>query len=133
MGESRVEGSGNPEKGQGRDAGQPDRSAGSPGEKRQWRDDGQPESSAGPEKPERQPERSEGNPEKRQRRDAGRDAAQQDEARKRQKIQRQLDEALANSFPASDPVSIVTSIEEEDWGAAPDPAAEAKRSPEDAS
>jgi hypothetical protein len=115
MGESRVEGSGNPEKGQGRDAGQPDRSAGSPGEKRQWRDDGQPESSAGPEKPER------------------RDAAQQDEARKRQKIQRQLDEALANSFPASDPVSIVTSNEEEDWGAAPDPAAEGKRSPEDAS
>jgi len=79
MGESRVEGSGNPEKGRGRDAGQ------------------------------------------------------QDEARKRQKIQRQLDEALANSFPASDPVSIVTSNEEEDWGAAPDSAAEGKRSPEDAS
>jgi hypothetical protein len=39
-----------------------------------------------------------------------------DEARKRQKIQRQLDEALADSFPASDPVSIVTSNEEEDWG-----------------
>ena len=70
-----------------------------------------------------------GNPEKGQ----GRDAGQQDEARKRQKIQRQLDEALANSFPASDPVSIVTSNEEEDWGAAPDPAAEGKRSPEDAS
>jgi 2-methylcitrate dehydratase PrpD len=33
-----------------------------------------------------------------------------------QKIQRQLDEALAASFPASDPVSIVTSHEEEDWG-----------------
>lgn len=41
---------------------------------------------------------------------------QQDEARKRQKIQRQLDEALEDSFPASDPVSIVTSNEEEDWG-----------------
>ncbi|HEY6824179.1 MAG TPA: hypothetical protein VI195_07040 [Steroidobacteraceae bacterium] len=41
----------------------------------------------------------------------------QDEARKRhQKIQRQLDEALAATFPASDPVSIVTSHEEEDWG-----------------
>ena len=40
----------------------------------------------------------------------------QDEARKRQKIQQQLDEALADSFPASDPVSIVTSNEEEDWG-----------------
>jgi hypothetical protein len=32
------------------------------------------------------------------------------------KIQRQLDEALDASFPASDPVSIVTSHEEEDWG-----------------
>ena len=40
-----------------------------------------------------------------------------DEARRRhQKIQRQLDEALEASFPASDPVSIVTSNEEEDWG-----------------
>jgi len=37
----------------------------------------------------------------------------------REKIQRQLDEALADSFPASDPVSIVTSNEEEDWGADP--------------
>jgi hypothetical protein len=62
-----------------------------------------------------QPEGSEGNPEKRQRRDAG----QQEEARKhQQKIQQQLDEALADSFPASDPVSIVTSNEEEDWGEA---------------
>ena len=51
---------------------------------------------------------------------ASRGDAAQDEARKRQlnqKIQRQLDEALADSFPASDPVSIVTSEEEEDWGA----------------
>ena len=42
-----------------------------------------------------------------------------DEARRRrhgEKIQRQLDEALENSFPASDPVSIVTSHAEEDWG-----------------
>jgi hypothetical protein len=41
-----------------------------------------------------------------------------DEERRRadQKIQRQLDEALEDSFPASDPVSIVTSHEEEDWG-----------------
>jgi len=30
-------------------------------------------------------------------------------------IQEQLDEALADSFPASDPVSIVTSQTEEDW------------------
>ncbi len=34
----------------------------------------------------------------------------------REKVQKQLDEALADSFPASDPVSIVTSNEEEDWG-----------------
>jgi len=39
----------------------------------------------------------------------------EDRARQ-EKIQRQLDEALAASFPASDPVSIVTSHEEEDWG-----------------
>jgi hypothetical protein len=45
--------------------------------------------------------------------------SQQDEARRRQKIQRQLDDALADSFPASDPVSIVTSNEEEDWGDEP--------------
>lgn len=38
-----------------------------------------------------------------------------DEAQK-QKVQDQLDDALAASFPASDPVSIVTSHEEEDWG-----------------
>jgi hypothetical protein len=57
---------------------------------------------------------------------------EQSEERKRQKIQRQLDEALADSFPASDPVSIVTSNEEEDWGASPDPATERKQSPEDA-
>jgi len=40
------------------------------------------------------------------------------------KIQRQLDEALAATFPASDPVAIVTSHHEEDWGqeaAAPPP------------
>ena len=40
---------------------------------------------------------------------------QQDEAQ-RLKIQQQLDEALEDSFPASDPVSIVTSHAEEDWG-----------------
>lgn len=32
----------------------------------------------------------------------------------RDRIQRQLDEALADSFPASDPVAIVTS-HQEDW------------------
>ena len=31
------------------------------------------------------------------------------------KIEEQLDEALADSFPASDPVSFVTSQTEEDW------------------
>ena len=53
-----------------------------------------------------------------------------DEARKRrawQKIQRQLDEALEASFPASDPVAIVTSHEEEDWGI--EPAAPAPKPP----
>jgi len=49
--------------------------------------------------------------------ESGKGDPAQDEARKRrQKIQRQLDEALEASFPASDPVSIVTSHEEEDWG-----------------
>jgi len=38
------------------------------------------------------------------------------ERRRSEKIQRQLDEALEDSFPASDPVSIVTSQVEEDWG-----------------
>lgn len=37
--------------------------------------------------------------------------------RQRRKIQKQLDEALEDSFPASDPISIVTSQAEEDWGA----------------
>jgi hypothetical protein len=43
----------------------------------------------------------------------------QDELPQKEKIQRQLDQALADSFPASDPVSIVTSNEEEDWGTEP--------------
>ena len=47
------------------------------------------------------------------------DPAENASRRRRQKIQRQLDEALAASFPASDPVSIVTSHEEEDWGTEP--------------
>jgi len=33
----------------------------------------------------------------------------------KERIQRELDEALAASFPASDPVSIVTSQDEEAW------------------
>jgi hypothetical protein len=48
----------------------------------------------------------------------------EEQERQRRKIQKQLDEALEDSFPASDPVSIVTSQEEEDWGegeAAPPP------------
>jgi len=57
-----------------------------------------------------------------------------DETRRRRRaeiIQRQLDEALDASFPASDPVSIVTSHHEEDWdceerpASAPQPAARA--------
>ena len=44
------------------------------------------------------------------------------ERRRKDKVQRQLDEALEDSFPASDPVSIVTTQDEEDWGEeAPDP------------
>jgi hypothetical protein len=50
--------------------------------------------------------------------------SQQNEARQRQKIQQQLDEALEDSFPASDPVSIVTSQAEEDWGEPQVPAQE---------
>ena len=50
---------------------------------------------------------------------AGDAARKERQKAERQKIQRQLDEALADSFPASDPVSIVTSQEEEDWGEAP--------------
>ena len=42
--------------------------------------------------------------------------AEQRRQHEQQRIQRQLDEALAASFPASDPVSIVTSQGEEDWG-----------------
>ena len=38
---------------------------------------------------------------------------QERKRRREQKVQRQLDEALADSFPASDPVAIVTSQEEE--------------------
>ncbi len=45
--------------------------------------------------------------------------SQQENERRQEKIQRQLDEALEDSFPASDPVSIVTSNEEEDWGTEP--------------
>ena len=47
--------------------------------------------------------------------------------RREQKIQRQLDEALADSFPASDPVSIVTSEDEEDWGSDGGAPAEAEK------
>jgi hypothetical protein len=43
------------------------------------------------------------------------DRSDKDKAQE-EKIQKELDEALAASFPASDPVSIVTSHEEEDWG-----------------
>jgi len=48
--------------------------------------------------------------------------------RQRRKVQKQLDEALEDSFPASDPVSIVTSQEEEDWGE-PGPAATPSQKP----
>jgi len=47
----------------------------------------------------------------------------EDIERQRRKVQKQLDEALEDSFPASDPVSIVTSQAEEDWGESDDAAA----------
>jgi hypothetical protein len=50
-----------------------------------------------------------------------RDAENVREARR---IEAQLDAALEDSFPASDPVSIVTSQTEEYWRAADTPAAE---------
>jgi hypothetical protein len=40
----------------------------------------------------------------------------EEQERHNRKVQQQLDEALEDSFPASDPVSIVTSQAEEDWG-----------------
>jgi len=48
------------------------------------------------------------------------------EAKKRRaaRIQRQLDEALEGTFPASDPVSIVTSQDEEAWDEEPEPSQE---------
>jgi 2-methylcitrate dehydratase PrpD len=47
----------------------------------------------------------------------------QDETKKRraaEKIERQLDEALKDTFPASDPVAIVVSREEEDRAETPE-------------
>jgi hypothetical protein len=49
--------------------------------------------------------------------------------RQRQKLQQQLDEALAESFPASDPVSIVTSGSEEYWGVEPQGAVSSRVEP----
>jgi hypothetical protein len=48
-------------------------------------------------------------------------------AARHDRIQKQLDEALAATFPASDPVAIVTSQIEEDW-IAPDDASDANAS-----
>ena len=57
--------------------------------------------------------------------------------RRNERIQRQLDEALAATFPASDPVSIVTSLDEEEWaeeadepGGPPAPSATEPSAPE---
>lgn len=47
-------------------------------------------------------------------------------AARRHRIQKELDEALADSFPASDPVSIVTSQREEAWEQEDPPAKTAK-------
>jgi hypothetical protein len=48
----------------------------------------------------------------------------EEQERHSRKIQKQLDEALADSFPASDPISIVTSQDEEDWGEEKPPVAD---------
>lgn len=47
---------------------------------------------------------------------ARQDAARRDRAR-HDRVQQALDDALADSFPASDPVAIVTSQHEECWDA----------------
>lgn len=60
----------------------------------------------------------------------------EEQERHSRKIQQQLDEALEDSFPASDPVSIVTSQAEEDWGeerAAIAPPGDGSSSPKSAS
>ena len=41
--------------------------------------------------------------------------SEEDKKKKKKHIEEQLDEALADLFPASDPVSFVTSQTEEDW------------------
>ena len=45
--------------------------------------------------------------------------AQKAAREKARHVEEQLDEALADSFPASDPVSFVTSQTEEDWADEP--------------
>lgn len=47
--------------------------------------------------------------------DAARSGERDRQRDKEREIQEQLDAALADSFPASDPVSIATSQHEEDW------------------
>lgn len=49
------------------------------------------------------------------------DADQAARDRAARHLEEQLDEALADSFPASDPVSFVTSQTEEDWADEPKP------------
>lgn len=44
-------------------------------------------------------------------------------------VEEQLDEALADSFPASDPVSFITSQTEEDWGDSPADGGQPRRKP----
>jgi hypothetical protein len=73
------------------------------------------------------------------RNDAAQKDAAQDEAAKRelekrkeqQKVQRQLDEALEDSFPASDPISIGASHDEDDLAkdSAPGPTSSKVRGP----
>jgi hypothetical protein len=55
---------------------------------------------------------------------ADRDSAKREAAARH--LEEQLDEALADSFPASDPVSFVTSQTEEDWCDEPQTQTDAK-------
>ena len=68
---------------------------------------------AGPDSKETQPGTRPPDADKAARADANRDAAEREAAARH--LEEQLDEALADSFPASDPVSFVTSQTEEDW------------------
>jgi hypothetical protein len=61
------------------------------------------------------------------RKDAQPEARQRTNEEAARHLEELLDEALADSFPASDPVSFVTSQMEEDWEEKPAAARDGKR------